>query len=95
MRRVPLALVARGSHPRPSSAYDVYAGRSPQLVTVPPSSSWSSAGFYRPGCGGDQKQQVASSWARTNITHVVTVRTGILRIDCLPKVPTYGLGERW
>ena len=90
MKWVPLALVARDSHHhRPSSVYDVYAGRSLQLVTVPLSSFWSSPGFYRPGCSGDQKQQVASSWARTYITHVVTVRTGFLRIDRLPKVPTY------
>ena len=38
------------------------------------------------------KHKQSAGWAHTYITHVVTERMdqfGILRIDCLPKLPTY------
>src|SRR6266404_1623924 len=53
-----LELVAPGSHPRLQgipSAYSLHTGRPPQLGTVPPSSFWSSPGFYKPEGDGDQK----------------------------------------
>lgn len=74
--RVSLGLVARGSHHRLQeipSAHSLYAGRSPELGTVPLSSFWSSPGFYKPE--GDDDDRIASEWlrnARARTSHILS-----------------------
>ena len=57
---VSLGLVARGSYPHLQgipSANGLYAGRSPQLGTVPLSSVWSFLDFYKPKSDDDDQKR--------------------------------------